>query len=50
MVSAGALGFIIALTQPTPADLAREIAETRELTAKPFAGMSKPGQDAKAPA
>ena len=32
----GALGFITALTQPTPADLANEIAKCRELTDKPF--------------
>ena len=28
--------FITALTQPTPADLANEIARTRDLTDKPF--------------
>ena len=28
--------FITALTQPTPADLANEIAKTRDLTDKPF--------------
>jgi NAD(P)H-dependent flavin oxidoreductase YrpB (nitropropane dioxygenase family) len=36
VANAGALGFITALTQPTPADLAKEIAKTRELTDKPF--------------
>jgi nitronate monooxygenase len=36
VANAGGLGFITALTQPTPADLAREIAKTRELTDKPF--------------
>ena len=34
--NAGALGLITALTQPTPADLANEIAKTRDLTDKPF--------------
>jgi NADH:quinone reductase (non-electrogenic) len=33
---AGGLGIITALTQPTPADLAREIERTRLLTQKPF--------------
>jgi hypothetical protein len=28
--------FITALTQPTPADLAHEIAKTRDLTHKPL--------------
>lgn len=32
----GGLGMITALTQPTPADLAKEIARTREMTDKPF--------------
>src|SRR6266849_3612803 len=32
----GALGFITALTQPTPEDLTREIARCRGLTGKPF--------------
>jgi NAD(P)H-dependent flavin oxidoreductase YrpB (nitropropane dioxygenase family) len=32
----GALGFITALTQPTPEDLVREIARCRELTDQPF--------------
>ena len=36
VANAGALGIITALTQPTPDDLAKEIAETRELTDKPF--------------
>ncbi len=36
VANAGGLGFITALTQPTPADLANEIAKTRELTDKPF--------------
>lgn len=36
VANAGGLGFITALTQPTPADLAKEIAKTRELTDKPF--------------
>lgn len=34
--NAGALGIITALTQPTPEDLAKEIARARELTDKPF--------------
>ena len=33
---AGALGLITALSQPTPADLANEIARARDLTHKPF--------------
>jgi NADH:quinone reductase (non-electrogenic) len=36
VANSGALGFTTALTQPTPAYLAREIAKTRELTDKPF--------------
>ncbi|MBI2698395.1 MAG: nitronate monooxygenase [Mycobacterium sp.] len=36
VANSGALGFITALTQPTPADLANEIARCRDLTAKPF--------------
>ncbi|HYG27368.1 MAG TPA: nitronate monooxygenase family protein [Caulobacteraceae bacterium] len=36
VANAGALGFITALTQPTPEALAREIARTREMTDKPF--------------
>jgi NAD(P)H-dependent flavin oxidoreductase YrpB (nitropropane dioxygenase family) len=34
--SAGGLGMITALTQPTPADLANEIARARDLTDQPF--------------
>ena len=34
--NAGGLGIVTALTQPTPDDLAREIARTRAMTAKPF--------------
>jgi len=34
--NAGALGIITALTQPTPDDLAKEIARCKELTDKPF--------------
>ncbi|MFI5909322.1 NAD(P)H-dependent flavin oxidoreductase [Dactylosporangium sp. NPDC051541] len=36
VAEAGALGFITALTQPTPEDLAKEIARTRELTDREF--------------
>jgi NADH:quinone reductase (non-electrogenic) len=36
VANAGALGFITALTQPTPEDLSREIARCRDLTDKPF--------------
>lgn len=36
VANAGALGFITALTQPTPEDLAAEIARCRELTDRPF--------------
>ncbi|WP_024507204.1 nitronate monooxygenase family protein [Bradyrhizobium sp. ARR65] len=36
VANAGALGFITALTQPTPEDLANEIARCREMTDKPF--------------
>jgi nitronate monooxygenase len=36
VANAGALGFITALTQPTPEALAAEIARTRELTDRPF--------------
>jgi len=35
--NAGGLGTLTALTQPSPADLAKEIARTREMTDKPFA-------------
>jgi NADH:quinone reductase (non-electrogenic) len=34
--NAGGLGIVTALTQPTPEDLAREIARTREMTNRPF--------------
>src|SRR5712671_865317 len=36
VANAGALGFLTGLTQPTPADLAKEIARTRTMTDKPF--------------
>lgn len=36
VANAGALGFITALTQPTPDDLRREIARCREMTDRPF--------------
>jgi nitronate monooxygenase len=36
VANAGALGFITALTQPSPEDLAKEIRRTREMTDKPF--------------
>ena len=36
VANAGALGFITALTQPSPEELAKEIARTRDLTDKPF--------------
>ena len=36
IANAGALGHITALTQPTPRDLANEIARCRQLTDKPF--------------
>jgi nitronate monooxygenase len=36
VANAGGLGMITALTQPTPGDLAKEIARTRDLTDKPF--------------
>lgn len=36
VANAGCLGFLTALTQPTPDDLAAEIARTRELTDRPF--------------
>jgi nitronate monooxygenase len=36
VAEAGALGFLTALTQPTPEDLAKEIARTKEMTDKPF--------------
>ena len=36
VANAGALGFLTALTQPTPEALSQEIARTRALTDKPF--------------
>ena len=36
VAQAGALGFLTALTQPTPEALVREIARTRERTDRPF--------------
>jgi nitronate monooxygenase len=36
VTNAGGLGFLTALTQPTPEALAKEIARTRDLTDKPF--------------
>lgn len=36
VANAGALGFITALTQPTPEDLVKEIARCRDMTDKPF--------------
>jgi len=36
VANAGALGFLTALTQPSPEALVREIARTRDLTDKPF--------------
>ncbi|MFT4262556.1 MAG: nitronate monooxygenase family protein [Nocardioides sp.] len=36
VANAGALGFLTALTQPTPEDLVKEIARTRDLTDQPF--------------
>ncbi|WP_174561857.1 NAD(P)H-dependent flavin oxidoreductase [Rhodococcus triatomae] len=36
VANSGALGFLTALTQPTPEALAKEIARTREMTDKPF--------------
>ncbi|SNR81001.1 NAD(P)H-dependent flavin oxidoreductase [Blastococcus mobilis] len=36
VANAGALGFLTALTQPTPEDLVKEIGRTRDLTDKPF--------------
>lgn len=36
VANAGALGFLTALTQPTPEDLAAEIARCQEMTDKPF--------------
>ena len=36
VANAGALGFLTALTQPTPDDLVREVERTRSMTDKPF--------------
>ncbi|WP_017987884.1 NAD(P)H-dependent flavin oxidoreductase [Amycolatopsis methanolica] len=36
VANAGGLGFLTALTQPTPEDLAKEIARCREMTDRPF--------------
>jgi nitronate monooxygenase len=36
VANAGGLGFITALTQPTPEELSKEIAKCRDLTDKPF--------------
>lgn len=36
VADAGALGFLTALTQPTPEALAKEVARTRSMTDKPF--------------
>src|SRR5437764_8207137 len=36
VANAGALGFLTALTQPTPEALAKEIVRCRELTDRPF--------------
>jgi len=36
VANAGALGFLTALTQPTPEDLVQEIARCRDMTDKPF--------------
>jgi NADH:quinone reductase (non-electrogenic) len=36
VANAGALGFLTGLTQPTPEDLAEEIARCRQMTDKPF--------------
>lgn len=36
VANAGALGFLTALTQPTPEALSKEIARAREMTDKPF--------------
>lgn len=36
VANAGALGFLTALTQPSPEALAKEIARTRDMTDKPF--------------
>jgi len=36
VANAGALGFLTALTQPTPKDLVKEVQRCREMTDKPF--------------
>jgi NAD(P)H-dependent flavin oxidoreductase YrpB (nitropropane dioxygenase family) len=36
VANAGALGFLTALTQPTPDDLKREIERCRSMTDRPF--------------
>ncbi|MBT7408367.1 MAG: nitronate monooxygenase [Methylococcales bacterium] len=36
VANAGALGFLTALTQPTPEDLRKEISKTQQLTSNPF--------------
>ncbi|CAJ1586015.1 nitronate monooxygenase family protein [[Mycobacterium] wendilense] len=36
VANSGALGFLTALTQPTPQDLTKEIQRTREMTDQPF--------------
>ncbi|MFJ3772360.1 NAD(P)H-dependent flavin oxidoreductase [Streptomyces sp. NPDC090075] len=36
VANAGGLGFVTALTQPTPEDLAKEIARCRDMTDRPF--------------
>src|ERR1700722_402302 len=36
VANAGALGFLTALTRPTPEELGKEIARTRDLTDRPF--------------
>ncbi len=36
VANAGAMGFLSALTQPTPRELVREIARTRSMTDRPF--------------
>src|ERR1043166_1446796 len=48
VASAGALGMITALTQPTPEDLTKEIARCRDMTDKPF-GVSLPIRPATKP-
>ena len=36
VANAGALGFLTALTQPTPEELIKEVERTRSMTDKPF--------------